>query len=329
MLCAELRRQDQSDLARAAHQQADTECVASSAAPAGPSTPQPQGLQVPRQISEFAVSHVMGGHGGIAKMTVVNTFVFIAQVLLLLPPHWAGDAVKSCPAAIHRAERIITADNKETATHTDRNFLRWTFNENLEFSRFTSPSTSATSAPALPSIKDHPRSALHCGHGGIAKMTVVNTFVFIAQVLLLLPPHWAGDAVKSCPAAIHRAEHIITADNKETATHTDRNFLRWTFNENLEFSRFTSPSTSATSAPALPSIKDHPRSALHCGHGGIAKMTVVNTFVFIAQTQTQFARLPQRLASLVSPYHGGSYCCIRLPWRLGGGVAAVRYNKKR
>ncbi|KAM7308681.1 uncharacterized protein ISCGN_012315 [Ixodes scapularis] len=221
-------------------------------------------------------------------MTVVNTFVFIAQVLLLLPPHWAGDAVKSCPAAIHRAERIITADNKETATHTDRNFLRWTFNENLEFSRFTSPSTSATSAPALPSIKDHPRSALHCGHGGIAKMTVVNTFVFIAQVLLLLPPHWAGDAVKSCPAAIHRAERIITADNKETATHTDRNFLRWTFNENLEFSRFTSPSTSATSAPALPSIKDHPRSALHCGHGGIAKMTVVNTFVFIAQVGKRY-----------------------------------------
>uniref|UniRef100_A0A147BTT5 Putative tick transposon n=1 Tax=Ixodes ricinus TaxID=34613 RepID=A0A147BTT5_IXORI len=115
-------------------------------------------------------------------MTVANHFVFIAQVLLLLPPHWACDAVKSCPAAIHRAECIVTADNEEAATGTDRNFLRWTFNENLEFSRFTSPPTSATSAPALPSIKDHPRSSLPCGHGGIAKMTVANHFVFIAQV---------------------------------------------------------------------------------------------------------------------------------------------------
>ncbi|XP_040066090.1 uncharacterized protein LOC120839795 [Ixodes scapularis] len=113
-------------------------------------------------------------------MTLLNHFVFIAQILLL-PLHQDMGVSEHYQAADHRGGFAVPADNAERSVTDLDNFFLWNFNGHLDFPRPISTVTAATLAP-LGTIKDWPEPALLRGHGGIVKMTLLNHFVFIAQV---------------------------------------------------------------------------------------------------------------------------------------------------
>ncbi|XP_075736286.1 uncharacterized protein LOC142776457 isoform X2 [Rhipicephalus microplus] len=261
------------------------------------------------------------GQGGSSSSTMLNPFVFFAQIACCLPGPW-----------LHSVTTLETTRSTATAS-TDAPKLRAHLTDGVLLSYHALPvldsivgfgSTSADSLRAHQSknvTTDHPVTERHwhvtsstagikvltalcftSGQGGSSSSTMLNPFVFFAQIACCLPGPW-----------LHSVTTLETTRSTATAS-TDAPKLRAHLTDGVLLSYHALPvldsivgfgSTSADSLRAHQSknvTTDHPVTERHwhvtsstagikvltalcftSGQGGSCSSTMLNPFVFFAQ----------------------------------------------
>ncbi|KAM7298859.1 uncharacterized protein ISCGN_019427 [Ixodes scapularis] len=220
-------------------------------------------------------------------MTATNPFLFFMQVLTTFS---LGHLTEDHPYSAFRDERFTVID-APTAKLLPTSYHGLDTSVQLRFLGYLHKSSTASTdaSTALDRIKAIPREHTLRGHGGSARMTATNPFLFFMQVLTTFS---LGHLTEDHPYSAFRDERFTVID-APTAKLLPTSYHGLDTSVQLRFlGYFHKSSTASTDAStALDRIKAIPREHTLRGHGGSARMTATNPFLFFMQRSCGVGRI--------------------------------------